>query len=316
MNFFDEIGVLALGTRLRMLSERMAKDAFSIYEMYGLELHPKWFPVFQLLSKADHKKVTDIAKEIGHSHASVSKIIKEMKAEGIIREGKDKTDARTTIVCLSDKGKALIPLALTQYKDVEDATQHALSQTQHSIWKAIEEWEYILDQQSLFHRVKSQKKMRESQAISIVPFEATHKQAFRDLNEEWISYYFTMEESDYKALDHPYEYIIHKGGYIFTALMEDEAVGFCALIKMEDQEYQFELAKMAVSPKVQGKGIGYKLGKAVIAQAKEAGATKVYLESNTKLKPALNLYKKLGFQNIPNRFSPYARCNVQMGIEV
>ena len=316
MSFFDDVGVLALGTRLRILSERMAKDAFAVYDMYGLDLHPKWFPVYRILSAADSKRVTDIAREIGHSHASVSKIIKEMLKAGIIQEGKDKKDGRTTIVCLSEKGKELLPLALTQFKDVEGATKHALSQTQHNIWKAIEEWEYILDQQSLFNRVKSQKKMRESEAIAIVPFEATHKQAFRDLNEEWISQYFTMEESDYKALDHPYEYIIDKGGYIFTAVMEEEPIGFCALIKMEDEEFQFELAKMAVSPKAQGKGIGYKLGEAVIRKAKEVGAKKVYLESNTKLKPALSLYKKLGFEDIPNRHSPYERCNVQMGIEV
>jgi len=44
------------------------------------------------------------------------------------------------------------------------------------------------------------------------------------------------------------------------------------------------------------------------------GARKVYLESNTILKPALSLYEKLGFQTLPDdaRASPYERCNIRM----
>ena len=63
-----------------------------------------------------------------------------------------------------------------------------------------------------------------------------------------------MEESDYKALDHPDEYIISSGGHIFMAVYEGEVVGTCAIIKMNGKKY--ELAKMAVSPRAQGKSIG------------------------------------------------------------
>ena len=79
------------------------------------------------------------------------------------------------------------------------------------------------------------------------------------------------------------------------------------------EEYDFELAKMAISPTVRGKGFGYLLGKAVIDKAKSLGATKIYLESNTKLAPAINLYRKLGFQKVVRETaSPYERCNIQM----
>jgi N-acetylglutamate synthase-like GNAT family acetyltransferase len=61
-----------------------------------------------------------------------------------------------------------------------------------------------------------------------------------------------MEASDYKMLDHPEEYIINKGGHIVFALL-NEVVGTCALIKTSDEPLIFELAKMAVSPKAQGK---------------------------------------------------------------
>ena len=119
-----------------------------------------------------------------------------------------------------------------------------------------------------------------------------------------------MEESDHKALDHPEEYILDPGGHIYIALYDGEAVGACALIKMDDKK--FELAKMAVSPKAQGKSIGTLLGQACIDKAKELGADTLFLESNTKLKPAISLYRKLGFEKITGPPSPYERANIQM----
>ncbi|MCP9749745.1 GNAT family N-acetyltransferase [Ferruginibacter sp. HRS2-29] len=152
--------------------------------------------------------------------------------------------------------------------------------------------------------------------VRIVEYQPEHKSAFRSLNEEWISTYFEMEETDYKALDHPEEYILSKGGKILVALYNDEPSGVCALIKMNDGKYDYELAKMAVSPKVQGKGIGWLLGQAVINAAKELGASKIYLESNTILKPAISLYYKLGFKKIVGHPTPYKRCNIQMELDL
>lgn len=151
--------------------------------------------------------------------------------------------------------------------------------------------------------------------VKIVEYESRHQSAFKLLNEEWISNYFEMEESDYKALDNPKEYILDKGGKILVALYNDEPVGVCALIKMEDPNYDFEMAKMAVSPKAQGKSIGWLLGQSIINAAKELGASKIYLESNTILKPAINLYYKLGFVKIEGQPTPYKRCNIQMGLD-
>lgn len=150
------------------------------------------------------------------------------------------------------------------------------------------------------------------QEIKIVDFNPTYQEAFKTLNEEWIRKYFVMEEADFKALDHPQEYILDRGGYIAIALLENEPVGTCALMKMDNPQFDYELAKMAVSPKAQGLGIGYQLGLKVIEKAKELGATTVFLESNTVLKPAIQLYKKFGFKEIEHIATPYERCNIQM----
>lgn len=152
----------------------------------------------------------------------------------------------------------------------------------------------------------------ETANVEIVPYEKKYQTAFRALNVEWIAAYFKMEPADYKALDNPEEYIISKGGIILVALYNGEPVGVCSLIKMNDPAYDYELAKMAVSPKAQGKKIGWLLGQEIIKNAKLLGAKKLYLESNTILEPAINLYYKLGFTKVTGRETPYERCNIQM----
>lgn len=152
--------------------------------------------------------------------------------------------------------------------------------------------------------------------VIITDFSPQYKQAFKQLNEEWISKYFVMEEADYKALDNPESYILNKGGYIIMALYNNEPVGTCALIKMDDEKYDFELAKMAVSPDIQGKGIGKKLMQAVVDKAKSKGAKWLYLESNTILTPAITLYEKTGFEKVERAATPYERCNIQMELEL
>jgi GNAT superfamily N-acetyltransferase len=158
--------------------------------------------------------------------------------------------------------------------------------------------------------------MKEVQNVRIVEYQSQHRLAFKTLNEEWIDTYFKLEEEDRKLLDDPQKSILDKGGAIIIALLEEEVIGTCALVPMDDPHYEFELGKMAVSPKARGKGVGELLGRATIQKAKDLGAKSIYLESNTVLQPAINLYKKLGFKNAIGHQSPYIRCNVQMELDL
>ncbi|RWY49099.1 bifunctional helix-turn-helix transcriptional regulator/GNAT family N-acetyltransferase [Mucilaginibacter gilvus] len=310
MEFYNKVGKMALGSRLRRLSELVTDQASKVYELYDIGLNPKWFPVFYALAGGENKSIMQIAQEINHSHPSVSTIVKEMVKSGIAQEIPNQKDGRKNFIGLTVKGKDINERIQVQYTDVNAAVENALNQTQYNIWKAIEEWEFLLEQKSLFKRVEDEKKLREANDVRIVAYQPEHQQSFKQLNEEWITENFNMEETDHKSLDHPQEYILDKGGVILIALYKGEPVGTSALIKMDGGMY--ELAKMAVSPKAKGKGIGYLLGLACMEKARSIGAKTLYLESNTKLKPAINLYHKLGFKKTSGLPSPYERCNIQM----
>ncbi|KGO93601.1 bifunctional helix-turn-helix transcriptional regulator/GNAT family N-acetyltransferase [Flavobacterium subsaxonicum] len=316
MNLFDKTGKMALGSRLRLLTAKVTEEASKIYELYDVEFNPKWFPIFFVLSEGNPKTITEIATEVGHSQPSVTKIIKEMVLSGLVQENLKSTDKRRNVAGLTDKGSELAEKIKIQCADIDIAIDGVIAEATNNLWEAIAEWEYLFEQKSLYQRVYEQKKLRESKNVQIINYEPQYKSAFRSLNEEWISTYFEMEEADFIALNNPVEYILAKGGKIFVALYNNEPVGVCALIKMEDKKYDFEMAKMAVSPKVQGKNVGWLLGQAIINAAKNEGAAALYLESNTILKPAINLYHKMGFKKIAGQPTPYKRCNIQMELDL
>lgn len=314
MDFYEKAGKMAIGSRLRRLSDRLTDEAAGIYKLYGNNLQPRWFPVFFSLANGEEKSITQIAEEAGQSHPAISQVAAEMVKQGFLKEKKDKTDGRKNLVFLTDKAMEIAGRISLQCDDINAVVEDILSQTDHNMWKAIAEWEYLLDTKGMLARVAEQKKRRESNDVQVVPYRPEFKQQFRDLNEAWISANFKIEPADYKSLDHPEDYILANGGKIIFALYNNEPVGTCALIKMDDTCY--ELAKMAVAPVAQGKGIGFILGNAALNLAKQMGASRVYLESNTKLKAAINLYVKLGFKKVIGNPSPYERANIQMEVQL
>lgn len=146
--------------------------------------------------------------------------------------------------------------------------------------------------------------------MQIIAFEPRHAQAWKRLNEAWIAKHFAIEPKDREVLDDPAGTILAKGGAIFMAQQDGEAVGCVGLIALPDGG--FEVAKMAVGEAAQGMGLGKLLMAACIAHARSAGAPRLYLETNSSLAPALAVYRGAGFVELPARPTPYARADVFM----
>ena len=154
----------------------------------------------------------------------------------------------------------------------------------------------------------------DGQPVCIVDYEPRHRDAFRELNLEWIERWFTVEDADRRALEDPEASILSPGGHILMAEREGDVIGCCALVRESDDT--FELAKMAVSPAAQGHGVGRALGEAAIERARRAGGRRVELLTNSGLAPALRLYLKLGFVQVPVGDTEYARADVRMVLDL
>ncbi|HEX8703695.1 MAG TPA: GNAT family N-acetyltransferase [Myxococcaceae bacterium] len=149
----------------------------------------------------------------------------------------------------------------------------------------------------------------------VVRYQEPLREHFARLNRQWIEQDFRLEPADLASFADPHGTFIAGGGEVFFALHEGQVLGTCALRREGEDTY--ELCKMAVSPEARGLGLGDALMEAVLGFAREQGARRVYLVSNTKLAPAIGLYRKHGF--VTTREGPevsqqagYARADIEM----
>ena len=157
-------------------------------------------------------------------------------------------------------------------------------------------------------------------ALTITDIASTaDAEAFRVLNEAWISRFFTLEDEDRKLLGDPLGQIVEPGGAAFVArLGQDGPVIGCFGIAPVAPGV-FELVKMAVSPEHQGHGTGRALIAVALDRARTLGAHRVVLESNAQLASAVHLYEAFGFRHLGHDEvapSPYARADVHMALDL
>lgn len=141
---------------------------------------------------------------------------------------------------------------------------------------------------------------------------ATH---FHDINAEWITAMFRLEDTDREVLQNPRARIVDTGGMVlFVEAAGLGIVGTCALQKTGETSY--ELTKMGVRESARGRKAGEFLLAAVIDRARALGADPLYLLTNARCAAAIHLYEKLGFRHdagIMARYgSRYERCDVAM----
>ena len=152
-------------------------------------------------------------------------------------------------------------------------------------------------------------------AVNIIPFQPSRAEAFRDLNLAWLKKYFKVEEKDKKLLEDSERHIIVPGGFIFMAVQGRQTVGCFAFIKIG--EGVFELGKMAVDPTHQGRRIGQQLLSYGIRYARDRQWKKIILYSSTRLGPALHIYRKFGFREVPlEKELPYLRSDIKMELDL
>ncbi|MEO6583080.1 MAG: GNAT family N-acetyltransferase [Ferruginibacter sp.] len=146
--------------------------------------------------------------------------------------------------------------------------------------------------------------------VNIITYSDDTKHYIRDLNYEWLQKYFCIEPNDELQLNNPDKEIINKGSLKFYVTYKNIIAGTATLIP--EKPGVFELGKMAVTQSMQGKGLASALLKFCIDKAMSLNASKMILYSNTKLTPAISLYRKFGFYEVKLEKSSYLRCNIKM----
>ena len=135
---------------------------------------------------------------------------------------------------------------------------------------------------------------REKTNVKIIPYEDSHRDAFREINYQWLTRYFEVTDYDKSFFENPRKEILEKNGYIYLASIENEIVGCVALERTTGKAYT--LAKMGVKPGFRGLRIGQLLMDKALEKAQELNLDSLVLYTNHQLVQALNLYCKYRFR--------------------
>lgn len=146
--------------------------------------------------------------------------------------------------------------------------------------------------------------------MEIIKYQQRFKKDFIELNIAWVEKYWVMEQADRDILEHVEE-LLEKGSMIFFAVEDDKVLATCMAMPLEGDVW--ELCKLAATGQYTGKGAGSAVFKAGMEWAVEHGAKKLTLISNSRLKPALHIYEKFGFREVPldKAYWGYERADIQ-----
>jgi DNA-binding MarR family transcriptional regulator/GNAT superfamily N-acetyltransferase len=310
-----ELGFLAVASRLKRLSERLMQDVSQTYRDRGADFEARWFPIAYQLSHHARMSVTEIAESLSYTHPAIVQIASAMEKRGLIRSIADATDGRKRLLALTRQGRALVKRVEPTWEAVRVCTEELVNASATEFLQQLSAIEDGLDARSMHARVKSHLG-RQSPPAQIVPFRKSLAAKFGDLNREWLGPLLPIEPHDQQMLDHPEAEITRPGGQILFVRRGRSIIGTVAVLKHRPGVY--EIAKMAVTERERGHGIGRQLTGAAITWAREQGATEIRIATSPKLTAALGLYRSLGFVEVAPEAewkSEYGRPTIFMKLE-
>jgi DNA-binding MarR family transcriptional regulator/predicted GNAT family N-acyltransferase len=311
MSFLPGLGLLALGSRLRAISEQLYALADEVYRLRGIGIQGRWFPLLRLLHDQGPQSVGSIAAQIGQTHSAVSQLADKLVAEGWLDVIDDPADRRRRCLSLAPPARAAIRQARPAWKAIVEELQQRCAAAGIDLPGTLDRFEGVIGT-DLAAAIHARSIAADSSNVEIVTFNTTLREHFYRLNADWLRKYFFLEEIDHRVLSDPEGEILAGGGEVLFALLDGAVIGTCAL-KVESPGV-FELTKMAVDEARQGLGVGRRLLARAIEIFQSRGGKTLFLESSTRLGPALHLYESMGFEHQPalKPDSHYSRSDVYM----
>lgn len=317
MDYIAHLGLVALGSRMRAVSDRLYATADEVYRLSGLEIQGRWLPLLRILHDRGPQTVGEIADAVGQTHSAVSQLADRLAEQGWLTVQSDPADRRRRRLALTPRAETALRAAKPLWRAIEDLFSEHCRAHGIDLLQTLATFERALTP-TLAADIVARAAASDRSALRIVPFAPTLRAHFYRLNEAWLRKYFYVEAIDHRVLSHPETEIIARGGEILFAMLGDEVVGTCALMPDTEAEDRadgvYELTKMAVDESRQGLGIGRALMEAAIDAFRRRDGRRLFLETNSKLIPAVHLYESMGFERQPSikPGSHYARADVYM----
>src|SRR5439155_9890096 len=138
-----KLGALAIGARMRRLTDMFARDVAIIYKEHHLDFEAKYFVLFYLISQRNGIGIMEIAEELSLTHPGIIHLAKELEKKGYIESVKSPIDSRKRLLSLSKKGKAALPEFKKVWDKIHKLNNQLMQKQQNNLLKAIAEMETL-----------------------------------------------------------------------------------------------------------------------------------------------------------------------------
>nr|WP_317322900.1 GNAT family N-acetyltransferase [uncultured Flavonifractor sp.] len=155
--------------------------------------------------------------------------------------------------------------------------------------------------------------MDNSVPVEIIDYEERYKQELEDISLPWLLEYDLLEPVDLEMLADPNRFIAG-GGRVLLARRGETIMGMVMLELQGDDVC--EALKFGVKETYREQGVGTALMEAVIQAARDAGQKTLVVTSNHKLKAALRIYEKLGFEYVTYSDKWFQLSDIRMELKL
>ena len=132
MNFYEELGYLVLGSRMRRLSEAFLSEINRTYQTAGIAFDASWFPVFYLLSKKESISIKELSDTTGVSHPAASQLVSNLKNKKLLKTTTSSKDGRLQLVQLTKAGRTLLEQIIPVWEAIKLTMEELVHSDQES----------------------------------------------------------------------------------------------------------------------------------------------------------------------------------------
>jgi DNA-binding MarR family transcriptional regulator len=140
-----------VGARLRRLSERIDREARSVYKHIGIDFEQRWVGVLILLIERRAMTVGELAQALGITQPSVSQTLRSLQTAKLVAAQLDPHDPRRRIQRLTKEGLAFAEKARPVWQALMEAARD-LDRAGIDIVTPLAQIERELDRKSLYER--------------------------------------------------------------------------------------------------------------------------------------------------------------------
>lgn len=155
MNFYQDLGFLVFGSRLKRLGDAFINDVNRIYKDHKIPFDASWFPVFYILSRKKEISIKEISDDLNVTHSAISQLLASLQYKGLIKSVVSKKDARHKAITFTAKGEKLLQKIKPVWAALEKAMEELVEESSYSkkILQSLTAIEAGIKNKNLFERI-------------------------------------------------------------------------------------------------------------------------------------------------------------------